>query len=42
MLEPNTSENTNLTPEEILGPPRIDMLGLGLIAFFSLVVGLLV
>lgn len=38
----NTIESTNLTPEEILWPPKIDLLGLGLVTFLSLVVGFIV
>ena len=42
MSDTNTLENTNLTPEEILWPPRVDMSGVGLIIFLSLVTWLIV
>ncbi len=35
-------ENTDLSPEEVLGPPKIDIVGYGLVLFLALVVWLLV
>ncbi len=42
MSDTNSIESNNLTPEELLGPPQIDFLGLSLISFLSLVIWLLV
>ncbi|MBP9779020.1 hypothetical protein KBD33_00185 [Candidatus Gracilibacteria bacterium] len=42
MSDTNVLENHKVTSEEVFGPPQFDLIGLGLISFLSLVIGLLV